>query len=300
MRRDSSPPSSPFLGGLFDDDEPAVVAEPVPVISEPETAPVPEPEAPLAHAVANTEEADGEILWEGVGVANQRMDFGVLADLLRHIQIILKRLTPTQPFTLQAGVPQAGSFRIPFYLIPEMQAETGQIELLEVDSELPTDLLAQMLDDDATHEQISSHLTNDTVRRSYVQVMKHVAANELVMSFRTKNLPRGGVLTPRHATERQVWFDDSHTKVESIALTGELQTGTIVAGSCKILCGSDQKPYTLRIDKARALQLRGIPLAGLVRASVERITTTHPDFERPRIVHRLTYIERLDEPGLFG
>ena len=108
MRRDSSPPSSPFLGGLFDDDEPAVVAEPVPVISEPETAPVPEPEAPLAHAVANTEEADGEILWEGVGVANQRMDFGVLADLLRHIQIILKRLTPTQPFTLQAGVPQAG------------------------------------------------------------------------------------------------------------------------------------------------------------------------------------------------
>lgn len=68
------------MGGLFDDDELAVVAEPVPVISEPETVPVPEPEAPLTHAVTNTEEADGEILWEGVGVANQRMDFGVLAD----------------------------------------------------------------------------------------------------------------------------------------------------------------------------------------------------------------------------
>ncbi|WP_309707744.1 hypothetical protein, partial [Armatimonas sp.] len=249
--------------------------------------------------VAGTDQ-DGEILWEGAAAANQRMDFGVLAELLRNIQTIVKRLTPSQSFTLQAGVPQPGSFRIPFYLVPEAEAETGQATLLEIAPENPADLFAQMLDDDATHDQISSHLTNDTVRRSYVQVMKHVAANGLVMEFRTRHLPGGGVLTPKHATERQVWFDDSHTKVENIVLTGELQTGTIVAGSCKILSSNGEKPYTLRIDKARALQLRGIPLAALVRASVERITTTHPDFDRPRIVHRLTHIERLDTPGLFG
>ncbi|MBB6053723.1 hypothetical protein [Armatimonas rosea] len=322
MRRDPSPPSPPSLGGLFDDDEPLaapVVAAPEPIATEPDSEaeppveievevpvvlppPSPEPK-PLAvpTPVAQAGEPDGEILWEGAGVAHQRMDFAVLAELLRNIQLMVKRLTPTQPFTLQAGVAtQPGAFCLPFYLVPETEAETGQIELIELDPETPADLLAQMLDDNATHEQISSHLTNDSVRRSYVQVMKQIAAQQLVMTFRTKNLAQPGVLTPRHATERQVWFDDAHTKVENIVLTGELQTGTIVAGSCKILCGSDQQPYTLRVDKARALQLRGIPLAGLVRASVERVTTTHPDFERPRIVHRLTHIERLDTPGLFG
>lgn len=290
MPRDPQSTAPSLFGDLFDD-TPAAPTAPKPAKTP--TAAPPEPTLPAG-------EPDGELLWEGAGVADQRMDFGVLAELLRHVQSIVKRLHPTQSYALRAGVPQPGAFRLPFYLIPEAEADLSQGVLFEAEQETPADLLAQMLDDDASHEYISGYLTNDTVRRSYVQIMKQVAASELVMHLSTRNVPAGGTLTPAHATERQVWFDDSHTKVENIVLTGELQTGTIVAGTCRILCGTDAQPYTLRVDRARALQLRGIPLAGLVRASVERITTVHPDFDRPRVVHRLTHIERLDTPGLFG